>query len=287
MTRYTVSIEKETNGQNAYWVATIKELPAFRVVCATEEEAVDELYAYIEMIGKIGKDPHPFSEEFYKVSSLDNWVKCRRAGLMPNRPLNAGPKWLGHYDSNLNVFGITEENFIGILDANFEHISHVCLIISENIVLSDKLKKRGESHLVSRQKVLSDETANFLICLIMDCLEWNGVSQYPDDLVMLLKHRLIQGSSRIEARRDIADRRLNAAVWAGRELAMGKTPTFRSVARRMQVEASTVMRWFTSTAEFKKQANRWKKNFNSDGSRREFLWPEEREALRKKLDAQH
>ncbi|MEY4967280.1 MAG: hypothetical protein RL274_2863, partial [Pseudomonadota bacterium] len=74
------------------------------------------------------------------------------------------------------------------------------------------------------------------------------------DLIALIKHQLGITESEYEIKLRAHERRNTARFIAAQMVSNGEEPSFRSIARQMGVEPSTVMRWFPGK-ELIKEAN--------------------------------
>jgi hypothetical protein len=247
------------------WIATIDHVSEFRVVADTFEAAIRAAYEYAGAVQEFGEKPNPLLIEHRKEPSLTNWLACRRAGLEPSLPNQGGFKWLGNSSDVLDKHGISEKEFTGLLDAQSDDISKVCLHLLESIARSDQLKKQGKTHLARRDQIIPFEIIDWLIHVMLDGLDWCGIDEIPYDLKALIRFRLIPGLAKVDVSRILKENRFRASMEAGRMIAMGKTPSFRSVAATLEVEPSTVKRWFKSVDEFQRKAESLSRLFDPDG----------------------
>lgn len=263
--KWTVSVAPDQSRAGKGWVATIKELPEFRAVAASQGKAVQLLMDHLRMIDKLGPNPIPEVVAFWKDQSIRNWIACRRVDVIPHYSRFGGFEWIPAVESVLSKYGITQEDYIGILDIDEHKIKIVCLKILEHMARSTELANEGKTHLVRRFNVMPPETIDWLICCMIDAFDWHGEPEWPIDLIMLIRFRLIPSMSKIEQHgRMMRNRR--RAEWIGGSLtAQGKAATFRSVALQMGVQPSTVKRWFKSLDEFQTTARRLAECFQPDG----------------------
>jgi hypothetical protein len=266
-------------------IAFIDEAPEFRAVGDSLASVALAVSEYTEAVKRFGPKPNPLLIEYQRQPSLETWLACRRAGLMPPLPEHGGSKWLGHSQAVLGKHGISENDFIGILDAQDDAISKICTLLLENLARSRRMKSSGETHLGRRGAIIPFEIADWLIHCMLDGLEWYGIDEVPYDLKALIRFRLIPGDSKVDEHRKLKENRLNAARLGGRMVAEGKTPSYRAVAATLEVTPSTVKRWFKSVDEFKSQAVRLSVLFGKDGLPRDVV--RDAKALHAKDDAQH
>jgi hypothetical protein len=106
--------------------------------------------------------------------------------------------------------------------------------------------KAGDTQAVGFGRAISNGHVNYLIAECLDRLEENGLPPSLE-LIALIKRQLgaTEVPALIEAERLGNVQAAEAAAW--RILAAGETPTFRGVARKLGVDPSTVIRWFSES----------------------------------------
>ncbi len=106
------------------------------------------------------------------------------------------------------------------------------------------MEGRGETHLIRRDRCISDTLVNYLIGVSLDVLKWTGETEISPDLIFLIKHQLGTINSEFDARQVRTAKKRDAAWIAAQIAAAGGVPSYRKIAKRMGVDATTVMRWF-------------------------------------------
>ena len=190
------------------------------------------------------------SKAFKKNPNIDNYVKLRREN--PNEIIevgvSSGLEWLFSHEGTLEAVGIPLRLVGGILDADHDAISELCLLLLEKIVERKNLERGGQTHLASRGEAISDSLINFLICMILDSLDWNDYLVLPRDLIVLMRERLGGENSIWEKDQEMIECRQNATWIAFQLLSKGKTPSYRLIGNVLGVSATTVMRWFPDSS---------------------------------------
>ena len=117
--------------------------------------------------------------------------------------------------------------------------------LSQRLDERDQLVKEGDTQAVGFGRAISNGHVNYLIAECLDRLEENG-SPPSLELIALIKRQLgaTEVPALIEAKRLGNVQAAEAAAW--RILAAGEMPTFRGVARKLGVDPSTVIRWFSN-----------------------------------------
>ena len=186
-------------------------------------------------------------EKAYKADpSIENYVRLKRSN--PDFEFGVavigGMEWFFANKENFEAIGIKPEIAVGILDADFDCITEVCLVLMELLIERKRLGDAGESHVSSRDPLKRDSFVNYLIKVMVDALEWNKECFIPGALVVLIRHQLGTEKTAWETTAKAHDKR-QRAIWIAAELmAKGQEPSYRKIASIMGVKPSTVMRWF-------------------------------------------
>ncbi len=260
-----IRIVEGVGDEAGFWVVTIDQAPAYRFVAENYRSAIRATCDYADAVRRFGPNPHPLLIQYNKEPSLPNWLACRQLGLRPPLPSRGGSKWLGHSTEVLEKHGISEADFIALLDADEDVISKVSLRLLNSLAHAEQLKQQGQTHLARRGAVVPFEIIDWLIHCMLDGLEWNGVEEVPYNLKALLRFRLVPGELKLDAIRLRKENQFRAAREGGRQFAMGRTPSFRLVAAELDVEPSTVKRWFESVDDFIVRARTFKTLFHPTG----------------------
>jgi hypothetical protein len=139
--------------------------------------------------------------------------------------------------------GILRDTILGVLDADDDATSELCLQLMELLIYREQAS-HAESHLVSRGRAISDQFVNFLINMILDAREWVGVLSVPRDLIVLIRHQLGNSLWELEMEeQQRSDMRFNVLMEGVKIAVTGKKPSLRDMGKASRVNASTVMRW--------------------------------------------
>lgn len=207
------------------------------------------------------------SKEFKRDPTIANYLKLRslHPGIQIEIATNGGIEFAFYCQDLIEGLGITIQEFLGLLDGSHEIISKVCLHLLEDMLRAGESAKSGETHLARRGRRIPEHAIDFLICVMLDTESWNDTLRLNRDLAFLIKCRLQAGSNHFEQALEVRTNKSNAAMLGGQLKAVGIEPSFRKVARLMEVQPSTVKRWFESEAEFKKACEPYSLWFDREG----------------------
>jgi hypothetical protein len=137
----------------------------------------------------------------YKASpTIENYVRLRR--LHPSDPLEVattgGIEFLFSRENELRLQGIDPGLVASVLDADIDAQSELSLVLIELLIARSKKEAAGETHIVSRNKAISDKLVNYLIATALDSLDWNHELVISRELIVLIKHQLGIISSQYE-----------------------------------------------------------------------------------------
>jgi len=108
-------------------------------------------------------------------------------------------------------------------------------LLLQKLVERDDLCKSGETHIVSRKKVVSDTLINYMIGCALDGMSWSDNLEIIRELIVLIKQQLRTLNSQYEIEQERLNRRSQAKWIAAQLLNQGKTPTYRNVGRVLGV----------------------------------------------------
>jgi hypothetical protein len=186
------------------------------------------------------------TREYQSSPTIENYVRLRRK--YPHIPPQIGTtgeiEFVFAMAEDLLSFGIDPSLVEGAMEADKAAQAELSLVLLELIIERQKRQKDGETHIVSRKKVISDTFVNYLIATCLDALDWNQDLAISPELAVLLKHQLGPITSRYESEEDKRQKQHEAMMVALQIAANGETPSYRKIAHAMGVEATTVMRWF-------------------------------------------
>jgi len=194
----------------------------------------------------------PISKTFKENPTVENYVYLRRK--FPDKniqiAISSGIEWLFANEDLLKSFNIPSSLVTGALDADFNSISELSLILLERIIERKEIINSGQTHAVSRRLVISDPLINFLINLMLDSLDWNDNLEIPRDLIILLRERIGGEISKWDKIQKTNELRTKAIIAVLKISASGEKPTYRKIGEELGVNSSTVMRWFSEKEGF-------------------------------------
>jgi hypothetical protein len=186
------------------------------------------------------------TREYKKSPTIENYVRLRRE--QPEGEVEISTtgalEFLSAQEKDLRSLGVDPNVVIGLFDADLGAPAEISLLLIQKIIERDNLHKSGETHIVSRKKVVSDTLINYLIGRALDGMSWTDNLEITRELIVLIKQQLGTLTSQYEIEQERLIRRSGARWIAAQLLNQGKTPTYRNIGRVLGVQASTVMRWF-------------------------------------------
>jgi hypothetical protein len=205
-------------------------------------------------------------ERFEEDPSIENYVALRRfapgcdteiyrlAGVDPLLAL--GEDWR---EAQLDRWLVCNA-----LVGDDREMDELCLQLMERLIERKRLEAKGETHLQSRGKGISDALVNHLIVAMMEVLGAEGLEARPS-LVLLVREQF--GGANTEIYKSHTKRLgRDRAIFLGMQMRRGgEQPTIREIARKMGVQPSTVSRWFPNN-DFPKQVENFEKSFVRIGS---------------------
>ncbi|HBT34578.1 MAG TPA: hypothetical protein DEB52_00515 [Hyphomonas sp.] len=226
-----------------------------------DNEEYDEDYTSFSLSAQHNSEAGGFSElskAFKDNPTLEHYLELRRQnpGKLIEVATNWSLEWVFANEERLRDLDIEPEDVVGSLDADEASASRVSLRLIELLVERRAREALGETHLVGRGEAVSDSFLNYLIAMMLDALDWNDQMIIPRDLIVLIKHQL-RAEVSVEARDMQARHNRHTAVSLGAQLMKQGTPvSLGIVAKMMNVERSTVMRWFKD-GDFVKEVEDW------------------------------
>ena len=204
---------------------------------------------------------------YKKEPTLQNYAQLRRND--PTAEIEVSVH--GGFDSVLalqsefEAHGISVEQMVAVLDADQSAISQVSLRLIDVLIQHEELSRRGETHLVRRDKVMPLKLVDWIIAISLEALSWTNSMEMNRDLLVLVNARLIGKDPHYS--KQVATHELRrSAIWIGGQLiATGQGLSIRKVASTLNVAPSTVSRWF-SVDDFEQECNKLSVLFNPDGS---------------------
>lgn len=222
------------------------------------------------MVNEAAETARSLSEEFKRDPTIKNYLRLRsiHPDVKIEISISGGIEFAFHCEDLLGGIGLTVKDFLGLLEADEEVTSRVCLHLLGDMARAQDAAKNGDTHLSRRRKRIPEHAIDWLICTILDSESWNGTLQLNRDLAFLIKSRLQAGRNYFEQALEVRTNKSNAAMFGGQFKARGVAPSFRKVARLMKVQPSTVMRWFGSEAEFQTACEPYSHWFDKEGKLR-------------------
>jgi predicted transcriptional regulator len=198
------------------------------------------------------------SKAFKDNPTIEHYLELRRQnpGKLIEVATNWSLDWVFANEDRLTELGIEVEDVVGSLDADEAAASRLSLRLIELLVERRTREASGDTHLVGRGEAIADSLVNYLIAMMLDALDWTDRMIIPRDLIVLIKHQLRADVS-IEARNMEVRHNRHSAVSIGAQLIKrGEPVSLGIVAKIMNVERSTVMRWFKD-GDFLKEVEEW------------------------------
>lgn len=205
--------------------------------------------------------------EHYKAApNLENYVTLRRQhpDVEVVEPLTGDVETISNMHETIQDYGIEPIRIVNCLDGNSEAVSELSLQLLEKIVEAQCLKKSGETQLSGRGLVVPDRVINWLIAYMLENLCINEPALMPRDLVTLIVEQLGGAKFSFETTARVNHQRSNAKWIGGQLLARGKVVSIRKIAKIMEVEPSTVLRWFPNDS-FDDEIEKMSRLFDENG----------------------
>ena len=213
---------------------------------------------YDERAKSDAADLNEIAREYQASPTIENYVRLRRK--YPHVPLQIGTtgeiEFVFAMADDLLSYGIDPSLVEGAMEADKADQAELSLVLLELIIERQKRQTNGETHVVSRKKVISDTLVNYLIAACLDALDWGSDLKISSELVVLIKNQLGPIISRYEFEEDKRQKTIEARNIALQIAANGETPSYRKIAHAMGVDATTVMRWFPDQS-FISEAKTW------------------------------
>jgi hypothetical protein len=209
------------------------------------------------------------SKAYKKDPSIEHYAKLRRENpdVEIEVSIIGGLDTLSFMTPELEKYGFDPLLVADVMDADPAAISEVSLQLMERLIEARMLAKEGGTHLSSTGRVVPDKLVNWLIAVMLDSLSWNDSLHIPRDLIVLIRERVTGANADYRQAAITHHRRQNAILVGAQLMAQGRQPTFRAVGRILNVQASTVMRWFPD-GDFLEQVGVMSRWFNEKGELR-------------------
>ena len=133
-----------------------------------------------------------------------------------------------------------------------------------------QLESQGETQLQARKEAISDSLIDYLVITTLEAMKWNGEEFVPGSLVILLRERLLGPNPAYHKAHEKRKNRKDAAFFAAQLLLRGEDCSVRKVAKIMDIDPSTVSRWFPNNS-LRTEAERLRKFFSEEEERLRML----------------
>ena len=193
--------------------------------------------------------------------SITNYVRLRRAygahGII-GKFLDFDPLAI---EAELKSFGIDPLLVVRALDEDEnerdESIDELAFRMMECLVERNKLEEEGHTHVQSRRIAISDSLVDFLIVAMLETFDGIGDTA----LSILIRERLCGQNPDYYKDLLVFRQRRKALALAAVRFPAGKI-SIRKIAKLMNVEPSTVSRWFPA-GDFQKQVDEFRKSIDA------------------------
>jgi hypothetical protein len=197
--------------------------------------------------------------EYWDDPSIEKYVALRRrfprGDTAPN--LSEGFNAVAMKDE-LTRYGIDPYVVYGAVGGNDRDIDELSLQILEALIRRRKQERAGKTHLQSRKIAISD---GLIAYLIMTMLESEDL-YIPTSLVVLIGAQLCGSRPERYQHYTKLKKRDDAALLGFLLEQRGEKPTVRRIAKSMDVEPSTVSRWFPG-GDIRKEIDRWRRKLKA------------------------
>ncbi|ESQ75978.1 hypothetical protein [Asticcacaulis sp. AC402] len=154
------------------------------------------------------------------------------------------------------LHGLDIKDLVGCFDLDENCIDRLCIALLKSISEYKRLQKGGETHIISRNKVIPFALIDYIIELILRATEWHNIGIVNTSFNILIRERLSGKDSPYRQAAEKKHKKHTAIVIAEQLIDYGKKPTFREISKIMGVQPSTVMRWFPDN-EFETELKTW------------------------------
>lgn len=211
-------------------------------------------------------DFNKLSKAYKSDPTIENYVRLRRANpeVLIEIATSWSIDWLFANEDILKRFGINPQTMAGALDADPACISEISLQLMERLIEREAMVSAGETQVQSRGRAIGDSLVNYLIAMMLDSLDWNDEMHIPRDLMVLIKHQIRADVSAESKAMEVHTNRFNAGWIAAQLRYMGQPGSIRQVAKIMNLNPSSVARWFTEDEPFEAELERQLAVLHSD-----------------------
>lgn len=175
-----------------------------------------------------------------------------------------GNEWYPWWENNFkNLHGITSQEINGWVGCVPEVVSSISLKILKAMDLRKLAEEAGETHLVSKG-FIDDSLIAVLISKQFEMMDWHGNYEVNKDFLFLIRAFLKAENSKYAANLHSYMRRHDASFASICLNACNRPVTIRNIAKLLDVEPSTVSRWFPNGLPYKKDDETTKSTDSDD-----------------------
>jgi hypothetical protein len=198
--------------------------------------------------------------------TLANYVRLRRtfggSGVQAARFIEFDPFSI---EPELRQFGIDPSLVRGALEGDELQVDQMTLRLMECVVDRERIEKSGQAHLQSRRLAISDSLIDYLIVAMLEAAEEHDAS-IPPSLIILIRERLCGTNPDRYKEQLRQEGRQDAVALAALKFPSGKV-SIRSIANLMEVEPSTISRWFPD-GDFQQHVDKFRGSIDALGLRK-------------------
>jgi hypothetical protein len=196
--------------------------------------------------------------EFWDDFSIQAYLKLREDFPGVHIPIYrlGGFESIFPLEERLKPFGIGGQTLASVMDASPKAIERVCLVLLEELDKERMLLQKGQSHLQSRGAAPTASLCLSFVCICYEAMEWNDAPQNISALHFLQQQPLLPGVPVLKA--DMERRQFKASVEftaAIHWMATGKLPSYRVLAKILNVAPSSISRLFSDSDEYRRMAD--------------------------------
>ena len=202
-----------------------------------------------------------FVEAYWKEPTITNYVRLSRAYGTPAIAQTFIDFDAHAFEKELHQFGMEPLLVSGALDGNEFEIEELSLQLMERLIERDNLAKKGHTQVQSWGIAISDSLVDFLIIAMLQAV----VEEEHPALAVLIRERLCgQKPDYYEKHLRLIHQR-RAIALAALKFPTGKV-SVRKIAKLMNIEPSTVTRWFPD-GDLQEKVDQFRKSIDAFGLR--------------------
>jgi hypothetical protein len=147
-------------------------------------------------------------------------------------------------ERELRDFDIDPLTVASVLDADELAIDALSLQLLEHLLRRQQIEDGGATHTQSRRVAISDAFVDYLIVMMLGVCDAQRLAP-PSSLVFLTRERLGGPNPVRYVKQGIADKKNQVIFTAAQFIARNEKISTRELARIVDVEPSTISRWFS------------------------------------------